>query len=45
LKPRNFRIGKPMPHRFSHAPFRRCQEVVVPRSTTMLFCWHEVYYN
>ena len=33
-------IGEPVPHRFSHAPFRRSQEVVVTRPTAGLICWH-----
>ena len=40
LKSRHFRIGESMPYRFCHAPFRRCKQIVIPRSTAGLFCWH-----
>jgi hypothetical protein len=37
------RIGEPVPHSFSHAPFRRRQEVVVTGPTAGLFWWHEAH--
>ena len=43
LPARYFRIGEPVPHSLSHAPFRRGQEIVITRPTAGLICWHEAY--